>query len=113
MYPDATGRGGRAQAHLAALSHPARVNTSAAGHGAFLLDGAWRARILTDMRLTLDEGAAAAATAAAEGTTAVHVNGGAATAAAAAVHVNGGAATAAAAAVHVNGGSSAAESGCM
>ncbi len=66
-----SGRTG-AQAHLAALGHPARVNTSAAGHGAFLLDGAWRARILADMRLTLDEGAAAAATVA---TAAVHVKG--------------------------------------
>ena len=56
---------GALQAHLAALGHPARVNTSPAGHGAFLLNTEWRKRIVADIRLTVDEGAAAAALAAA------------------------------------------------
>ena len=55
------------QAHLAALGHPARVNTSPAGHGAFLLNTEWRKRIVADIRLTVDEGAAAAALAAVKG----------------------------------------------
>ncbi|KAK9828088.1 hypothetical protein WJX81_002392 [Elliptochloris bilobata] len=54
-------------AHLAALGHPARVNSSPAGHGAFLLNTAWRKRIVADIRLTLDEGAAAAVAKAALG----------------------------------------------
>ena len=52
---------GDRQAHLAALGHPARVNTSPAGHGAFLLNMEWRKRIVADIRLTVDEGAAAVA----------------------------------------------------
>ena len=52
------------QAHLAALGSPARVNSSPSGHGAFLVDSAWRARIVADIRLTVEEGSAAAAAAA-------------------------------------------------
>lgn len=51
------------QAHLAALGSPARVNSSPSGHGAFLVDSAWRARIVADIRLTVEEGSAAAAAA--------------------------------------------------
>ena len=37
------------------------MNTSPAGHGAFLLNTEWRKRIVADIRLTVDEGVAAVA----------------------------------------------------